>query len=117
MSIQSSPGEKPVTPPTQPSWGEIAPEGKLALTLAVFLPDRVVSFPIGQISRWEHRLADPETLTILAGSEQIVLEGANLSPVRDALNDAILTGIRSNAGRNTNRPGPQIRHITVRSAC
>ena len=64
MSIEVYPGDRPLTPPPPPTWGEIAPVGKTATVLRVALPDRWMSFPVDQFERWEHEVGEPELLTI-----------------------------------------------------
>jgi len=75
MSIEVFPGDRPLAPPPSPTWGEIAPDGKVATVLRVALPDRWVSFPVGQLTQWEHQVGEPELLTIQTAKREIVVTG------------------------------------------
>jgi hypothetical protein len=114
MSIEVFPGTPPLTRPAPPNWGEITPMGETALVVRFALVGRWVSFPADQLKRWEHRLGEPELLTIKAEKDEIVIEGRDLSEVRAALDLGRLCELRVNFPRPTKaRPGPQVRSITI----
>ena len=117
MSIEVRPGTKPLTRPAPPSWGEISPDGKIALVARFALGDRVVTFPVAQFKRWEHAAGEPELLTITADKEEIVIEGRELAEIRAALDLGRLSEVRVNFPRPAGpRPGPQVRRITIETA-
>jgi hypothetical protein len=114
MSIEVYPGDRPLAPPPPPTWGEIAPDGKVATVLRLALPDRWVSFPVDQFKRWDHEVGEPELLTIKAEKDRIVVEGRDLDPVRIALDLGRLSELRTNFPNKAKpRPGPQVSRITV----
>lgn len=88
MSIEVYPGDRPLAPPPPPTWGEIAPVGKTATVLRVALPDRWVSFPVGQFIHWEHQVGEPELLTIQTAKRSIIVTGRDLADIRIALEQA-----------------------------
>lgn len=116
MSILHQPGQKPLVPPPPPTWGEVAPENETAKVIRFVLVDRVVTFPLAELKRWEHSAGEPEVLTIRVGGEQVVIEGAELGPIRAALDLKRLTEVRANHGRSTTRPGPRVRRIAIETA-
>jgi hypothetical protein len=75
--------------------------------------DRVVTFPVSELKKWEHAVGTPESLTIRAGKEQAVVEGAELSAIRAGLESGRLTEVSPNHQRSVARPGPQVRSITL----
>ena len=117
MSIEVEPGKKPLARPAPPSWGEISPDGRIALVARFALGDRVVTFPVAQFKRWEHTAGEPELLTIKADKEEIVIEGRELTEIRAALDLGRLCEVRVNFPRSVApRPGPQVRRITIETA-
>ncbi len=116
MSIEQRPGKKPFAVPPPPTWGELAPEGRIANVVRFVLVDRVVSFPMSELRRWEHVAGEPETLTINAGKEQVVVEGQELHVVRAALDLGCLDELRVNQERSNVRPGPRVRRISIEPA-
>jgi hypothetical protein len=116
MSIEQQPGKKPFVTPPPPTWGELAPEGRIATVVRFVLADRVVSFPVGELRRWEHVAGEPETLTINAGKELVLVEGRELQVVRAALDLGCLDELRVNNERSNVRPGPRVRRITIEPA-
>lgn len=116
MSINSHPGKDPLAPPAPRTWGAVAPERQTASALRLVLADRSVSFPLGELKRWEHVAGNPETLSILAGKEVITVEGLNLAEVRQALDDSRLRELRFSGAKAGPRTGPQVRRITVEPA-
>jgi hypothetical protein len=114
MSIEVYPGGRPLAPPPQPTWGDIAPVGKTATVLRLALPDRWVSFPVGQLTQWEHQVGEPELLIILTAKREIVVTGQDLTDIRIALDLGRLSELRTNfPNKASPRPGPQVRRITV----
>ena len=116
MSIEQQPGKKAFVVPPPPTWGELEPEGRTANVVRFVLADRVVSFPVSELRRWEHVAGEPETLTISAGKESVLVEGRNLHVVRAALDLGCLGELRVNLERSNARPGPQVRRITIEPA-
>jgi len=116
MSIDVHPGERPLAPPPPPTWGETAPVGKTATVLRVALPDRWVSFPIGQLTQWEHQVGVPELLSIQTAKREIVVSGRDLADIRIALDLGRLCELRSNFPTKAKaRPGPQVHRISIES--
>jgi len=113
MSIHHHPDQEPLLTPPSQTWGELAPEGGLARVLRVVLGDRVVSFPITELRRWEHVVGNPETLVIRAGAECVRLEGRKLTQIREALDNSKLIEVRQNTSSPSVRSGPSIRRITL----
>ena len=114
MSIEVYPGDRPLAPPPPPTWGDIAPVGKIATVLRVALPDCWVSFPVGQFTHWEHQVGEPELLTIQTAKRSIVVTGRDLADIRIALDLGRLSELRTNfPNKASPRPGPQVRRITL----
>lgn len=116
MSIQHQPGQKPLVPPPPPTWGEVTPEDKPATVIRFVLADRVVTFPVSELKRWEHLAGEPEVLSISVGKEQVVIEGAELGAIRAALDRKRLGEVRVNHERAKARPGPRVRRIAIETA-
>lgn len=116
MAIESHPGDQPPAPPGGPAWGELAPEGRTAATIRFALDERVVTFPVSELRRWEHVPGERETLTIHAGKDAIVIEGRELSIPRAALDLGRLCELRITHPRTKARPGPQIFRIAIEPA-
>lgn len=116
MSIEHQPGRNPLVPATPPTWGEVTPEGEQATVVRFVLVDRVVTFPFAQLKRWEHIAGDPEILSITAGKEQVVIEGAELAAISAALDLKRLGEVRVNHERSRARPGPRVRRIAIETA-
>lgn len=116
MSINSHPGKDPLAPPAPRSWGTVAPERETASSLRFVLADRSVSFPAGELKRWEHIAGNPEILIILAGKEIITVEGQHLAEIRLSLDDFRLRELRSSGAKASTRTGPQVRRITIEPA-
>ena len=113
MSIEQKPNRQPLISPLSPPWGELTPESKLTRIVRFVLPDRVISVRAPVLKRWEHVAGEPETLTIQAGKELIVVEGRELNAVRAALDLDRLGELRTNGDRSKACPGPQVRRITI----
>jgi len=113
MSIEHQPGQKPLVPSPPPTWGEVTSEDKPAPVLRFVLADRVVTFPIAELKRWEHLAGEPEVLSISVGKELIVVEGKELEAIRAALDLKRLAEIRVNYERTKARPGPRVRRIAI----
>lgn len=116
MSINAHPGKDPLAPPPPRSWGVVAPENQTAVAVRFVLTDRSVSFPVGELRRWEHVAGNPETLTINAGRELVTVEGQNLADVRAALDEARLRELRTAGSKSAVRAGPQVHRITIEPA-
>ena len=116
MSIDHQPGQKPIVPSPPPTWGEITAEGEKSPVVRFVLIDRIVTFPFSQLKRWEHIAGEPEVLSITAGTEQIVIEGADLAALCAALDLSRLREVRANHERSKVRPGPRVRRIAIESA-
>ena len=117
MSIEVYPGEKSLTQPAPPTWGEVSLAGKTAVVVRFALIDRWVSYPVDQFKRWEHTVGEPEILAIKTEKEEIVIEGRELAEIRAALDLGRLCELRVNFPLPTGaRPGPQVRRITIETA-
>ena len=116
MSINQHPAKEPLAPPPPRLWGEVAPEKEKAVAVRFVLNDRVVSFLVSELKRWEHVPGNPETLLITAGRELITVEGQFLAEVRAALDESKLREVRANAQKLTSRAGPVVRRITIEPA-
>lgn len=116
MSIQHQPGQKPLVPPPPPTWGEVAAEGASSSIVRFVLADRVVTFPLSELKRWEHVAGDPEVFSISIGREQIVIEGTELGAIRTALDKKQLIEVRATHERSKTRPGPRVRRIAIETA-
>jgi len=68
------------------------------------------------LTRWEHLAGRPETITISAGKERIVVEGRDLSQVHAALDLGRLSELRPNLARTGGQPGPRVHRITIEPA-
>jgi hypothetical protein len=112
MSIEHSPNQRPTLQAAPPTWGELAGQGERALVVRFVLVDRTVTFPVSQVRRWEHTLGEPEYLLILAGTNTVVIEGRDLSPIRFALDVGRLAEVRTNR-EHVSRPGPRVRQVTM----
>ncbi len=113
MGIHHHPNQEPLLAPPAHSWGEVTSDGVLARVLRVVLGDRVVSFPVAELRRWEHVAGNPETLQIWAGSEWVRIEGRKLTQIREALDSSKLIEVRQNSAAPAVRSGPLIRRISV----
>lgn len=113
MTLDLSSSQRLPAPEPPPVWGELAPPGETAAVLRLMLPDRVVSFPAGELRRWEHVAGDPERLIIRAGREAIVVEGSELAAIHAALDLQRLGELRLVAAKTKPRPGPQVRRIII----
>jgi hypothetical protein len=113
MGIHHHPNQEPLLAPPAHSWGEVAPDGVVARVFRVVLGDRVVSFPVAELRRWEHVVGNPETLQIWAGSEWVRIEGRKLTQIREALDNSRLIEVRQNTSSPVVRSGPLIRRISV----
>ena len=116
MSIENQPGQKPLVPAPPPSWGEVTPEDEKAKVVRFVMVDRVVTFLVSELKRWEHVAGEPEVLTISAGKEQVVIEGADLAAIRAALDLKRLCEVRANHERSKARPGPRVRRIAIETS-
>lgn len=116
MSIEQSPGQKPLVPAPPPTWGEVTPQDEKAKVVRFVLVDRVVTFPFSELKRWEHLAGEPEVVSITAGKEQVVIEGAELGAICAALDLRRLCEVRANHERSKVRPGPRVRRIAIETA-
>ena len=117
MSIEQQSGKNLLVPRPPPPWGEIAPEGQTAAVVRFILPDRVVSYPHGELKRWEHAGGEPEVLTINAGKDQVVVEGRELAAIRAALDLGRLCELRpTTPAKPGGRPGTQVKRIAIEPA-
>ncbi len=117
MSIEPHPTGKPLTPAVPPNWGELAPDGQAAVIIRFIVEQGTISIPAAQFKRWEHTLGLPETLTLVTGSERIIVEGKELAPVCAALDLGRLCELRVNyPSKSGSRPGPLVRRIAVEPA-
>ena len=116
MSIEQQPGKRPLAAPASPTWGELTSEDLRATVVRFVLPDRAVSFLASELTRWEHLAGRPETITISAGKERIVVEGRDLSQVHAALDLGHLGELRPNLERTGGQPGPRVHRITIEPA-
>lgn len=117
MSIETHPGKKTIAPPAPVNWGEVIPEGQRAQVIRFVLSDRVVTYPLHELHRWEHTAGETECLTISAGKEEIVVEGHELARIRAALDLGRLVEVRVNFTRTSaGRPGPCISRIAIEPA-
>ncbi|OAM87137.1 hypothetical protein OH491_01165 [Termitidicoccus mucosus] len=115
MSIHQHPTKVPLAPPAPHVWGELASEHQTAGAVRFVLSDRVVSFPIGELKRWEHIAGNPERLVITAGQEIVTVEGQELSIVRSALDESRLIELRQHERKPATRNGPMVRRIMIES--
>jgi hypothetical protein len=114
MSIESHPGKPLPSAAVAPTWGEVSPQGQVALVVRFCLPDRVITIPMGEFKRWEHAPGEGEKLTLSTSREEVTIEGRELAPVRAALDLGRLCEVRANYLRaGSNRPGPRIERITI----
>jgi len=116
MSIHAHPDKDPLAPPPPRAWGVVVPEKQTVGAIRFVLADRSVSFPAGELRRWEHVAGTPETLTILAGREVITIEGLHLTEVRLALDETRLRELRVSGAKTAGRIGPHVRRITIEPA-
>lgn len=116
MSIHQHPAREPLAPPPGPLWGEVAPENERAVAVRFVLADRVVSFPLGELRRWEHMAGNPERLVVAAGTETVTIEGHHLAAIRAALDSARLREIRATPQKPATRAAPVVRRITIEPA-
>lgn len=116
MSIETQPRTRSATPSAPPPWGELTPAGERATCLRFVLSDRVVTYPIAQVSRWEHALGEPELLVISVGKEQLIVEGTGLAPILAALDVGRLVEIRAGHGGRQFTTGPQVFALTLETA-
>ncbi|MDB6094037.1 MAG: hypothetical protein JWM32_1599 [Verrucomicrobia bacterium] len=113
MGIENPHGQRVVAPAPPPSWGEVVLDGQQVRAIRFCLADRVVTFPVTVLKKWEHLAGEPEILTLSAGNDHLVIEGVNLALVRAALDLGRLAEVRMNYDRLHPRPGPIIRAITL----
>jgi hypothetical protein len=116
MSIQHHPDKEPLMPPPPLQWGELAADKKERGSVRFVLADRVVTFPLGQIKRWEHVAGNPETMVITAGKELVRVEGQQLTAIRIALDESCLRELRTNGSKPSSRDGPVVRRLTIEPA-
>jgi hypothetical protein len=84
--------------------------------LRLVLADRSVSFPLGELKRWEHLAGSQETLILQTPRETITVEGLHLTEIRQALDDLRLRELRTSAPKIPARTGPVVRRITIEPA-
>ena len=113
MSINQHPAKEPLMSPSSPLWGEVASAEQRVCSVRFLLPDRVVSFPLGELRRWEHVAGNPERFVIVAGREQVKIEGLNLKEVCEALDASKLCAVRVNRQRHGSKKNPVIHRITI----
>lgn len=116
MSIDAHPGKAPLAPPAPRAWGSLVADRQTSQVLRLVLTDRSVSFPIGELKRWEHIAGGQESLIILTSREIVTVEGQHLTEVRQALDDVRLCELRIPATKATTRTGPVVRRITIEPA-
>jgi hypothetical protein len=116
MSIEQEPGKKPLVSAPPPTWGDLVPEKRTARVVRFVLEDRMVSYPLAELKRWELVAGEPELLTITTSQEAVVIEGKDLEAVHAALDLARLEELRCNPERTHARPGPKVRRITIKPA-
>ena len=116
MSIDHQPGQKPLVSAPPLTWGEVAADGEKATVVRFVMADRVVTFPFSQLKKWEHIAGEPEVLSITAGKERVVIEGAALGAIGEALDQKRLCAVRANHDRSKARPGPRVRRIDIETA-
>ena len=117
MSIEQQSGKNLLVPRPPPPWGEIAPEGQTAAVVRFILPDRVVSYPHGELKRWEHAGGEPEVLTINAGKDQVVVEARKLAAFGAPVYPGPLSYPRpTTRARAGGRPGTQVKRIAIEPA-
>jgi hypothetical protein len=116
MSIEQQPGKNPLVSAPPPTWGDLVLEKRTAKVVRFVLEDRMVSYPIAELKRWELVAGEPERLTIVTGRESVVVEGKELHAVHAALDLARLEELRCNHERTQARPGPKVRRITIEPA-
>ncbi len=113
MSIDQHPAKEPLVLPSSPQWGEVALDGQQVQWIRFLLPDRIVSYPLGELRRWEYVVGNPERLVIVAGRDQVEVEGHNLKAVCDALDASKLCAVRVNRQRRVFKQNPMIRRISI----
>jgi hypothetical protein len=115
MPVDLPSGKIPLVSVVPPTWGELASPGEKAQVIRFVFDDRIVTYPVSQLKRWEHAVGEPEFLTIDLAKETVVLEGHELAAVRAALDVGRLAEVRANRERS-GRPGPRIRQLTLEAA-
>jgi len=116
MSIQQNPAKAPLGMPPPLPWGEMAADKKGGGSVRFVLADRVVTFPVGELKRWEHVAGNPEQLVITAGSELVRVEGRQLIEARVALDEARLLELRITGSKPQSRNGPVVNRIIIEPA-
>ncbi|MEZ5415455.1 MAG: hypothetical protein R3F03_14210 [Opitutaceae bacterium] len=98
------------------TWGDIASGKGLREAVRFVLADRVVSYPLNELRRWEHLAGNPEHLLISVGEEMVRVEGRQLIEVRLALDESRLLELRVSQSRPLVRGGTVISRITIEPA-
>lgn len=111
MTLKRDPTLPPSLPATHPGWGELAANGDTAEALRFCVADREVSFPCHVLHRWELQAGATDSLVLLVGDERITIEGQNLAPLRDALDDQRLRVVRLHSGRSVGNADTRVTSI------
>ena len=103
--------------PAPPAWGRLADEGRKVAVVRFVLPDRTISIPYGNLTRWELQTGDAQTLTLHTTGGRLTIRGRDLETLRDALDNARLESVRARGDRPAapGRGEPWIRSIAPES--
>jgi hypothetical protein len=116
MSLEIQPGKKPLIPPPPPLWGEVTAENEVSSFTRFVLSDRIVTFPVSELRRWEFVSGENERLIISAGRERVVVEGVGLAAICVALENRRLREVRASGKQLKMRPGAQVHRVILQSA-
>jgi hypothetical protein len=116
MSISQHPDREPLLPPPPIPWGDVVSDKRTKEVVRFVLADRVVSYPLHELKRWEHLAGNPEQLLISVGHEVIRVEGRQLIEVRLALDESRLLELRMSRSKLMSQSGTTVSRITIESA-
>lgn len=116
MSIDHHPAKEPLSLPPPRPWGVVTSEKEAGGCVRFVLADRTVTFPYGELKRWEHVAGNPEILVISAGQEMVRVEGQQLAEIRGALDNSRIRELRECERRPVARTGPVVNRITIEPA-
>lgn len=116
MSLEIQPGKKPLVPSPPPPWGEVTGENEVSNFARFILSDRIVTFAVSELRKWELVTGEDERLIISAGRERVVIEGVGLAAICAVLETRRLREVRPSGKQLKMRPGVHVQRVILQAA-
>ncbi len=114
MALKPQLDKVPVARASPVQWGELGDPGEPTGVIRFECADGAYSYPYHALKRWVLQSAEPESLVIEVGQDQVTLHGRKLEELRDALDAGRLRVIRTIEGRYLNGgAGVIVSHLKV----